>query len=145
MNEETQIAFHIRRGHDVTPTINTFRYVELSHYLDYIKSLKQILVKPYKIHLFSQEEIRKEVETIDEFDPDIILHIDEDVVETFKFLVNCDLLFAGRSSFSYSATMLRRKGIVLYNPFWHSYPEKHLCVQNPSDIVTHRDRILQHL
>lgn len=125
--------------------MNTFRFVELSHYLEYLKFIKQILVKPYKIHLFSQEEIRKEIHTMKDFDPDIILHIDEDVVETFKCLVNCDILFTGRSWFSYSAAMLRRKGIVLYNPFWHSYPKKHLCVQDPSDIIKNQEIILQHI
>lgn len=141
LNTQTQIAFHIRRG-DVSQTQNQDRFVALSYYLDCIKSLKMILTRSYTIHLFSEGSITKELENVDE---NFVLHIDDDVVDSFKFLVNCDLLFAGHSSFSYSASMLRRKGIVLYSPFWHSYPEKYLCVRDPLDIITYKDLILERI
>lgn len=144
LNDETQIAFHIRRGYDVTRAVNADRFVEVSMYLDYMKELRKILTKPYKFHIFSKKEILIELENI-QFEPDVVLHIEEDVIETFKFLVNCDLLFAGPSSFSYSAAMLRRKGIVLYNPFWHSYPEKDVCLTSPNDVYLYKETILKNL
>ena len=145
LNPETQVAIHIRRGYDVTKTVNADRFVDASVYFEYIKELRKVLTtKPYKIHIFSKKEIAEELQAID-IDSDIVLHIEEDVIETFKFLVNCDILFAGRSSFSYSAAMLRRKGVVLYNPFWHGYPEKHVCLNSPEDIHTHREKILRNI
>jgi hypothetical protein len=144
LNSETQIAFHIRRGYDVTRTANSDRFIEVSHYLEYIKELRKIMNKPYRIHLFSKNEILEELQNIN-IDNDIVLHIGENVIDTFKSLVNCDILFTSPSSFSYTAAMLRRKGLVLYNPFWHSYPSKHLCLHSPSDIITHKDYILKHI
>lgn len=139
MNEKIQIAFHIRRG-DVSKTENQDRYVEISYYLECIEALKVIFVdKPYHIHLFSESNILTELGHIDS---NIILHIDEDVVDSFKFLVNCDLLFAGFSSFSYSASMLRRKGVVLYKKFWHSFSPKALCIDRSSDILVYKNCIL---
>jgi len=144
LNPETQIAFHIRRGYDVTRTINADRFVEASVYFDYIKELRNIITKPHKFHIFSKKEILPELDNI-KIEKDVVLHIEEDVVETFKFLVNCDVLFTGRSSFSYSAAMLRRKGVVLYNPFWHSYPEKCICISHPMDVHRYKEKILHHL
>lgn len=139
LNDVIQIAFHIRRG-DVTKTQIQERYVDISYYLDCIEALKTIFPqKSYEIHLFSQHNILSELKDVD---PDILFHIDEDVVDSFKFLVNCDLLFSGYSSFSYSASMLRRKGIVLYKQFWHSFSPKALCIDSADDIVRYKDRIL---
>ena len=142
VNDKIQIAFHIRRG-DVSKTQNHDRYVDISYYLECIDALKIIFSnKPYNIHLFSEYNILTELGHIDS---NIILHIDEDVVNSFKFLVNCDLLFAGFSSFSYSASMLRRKGIVLYKKFWHSFSPRALCIGHSSDIIAHKDCILDYL
>lgn len=143
-NQETQIAFHIRRGHDVTPTVNPDRFVAVSVYLDYMKELRKILTKPYRFHIVSKKEIRPELADIP-LENDIVLHIEEDVAKTFKFLINCDVLFAGLSSFSYSAAMLRRKGIVLYNPFWHSYPDKSVCLTTPDDVHLYKEKILSQI
>jgi hypothetical protein len=144
LDPETQVAFHIRRGYDVSQTVNADRFVEVSVYFDYIKELRNIIAKPHKFHIFSKKEILPELDAI-HIDEDVVLHIEEDVMETFKFLVNCDVLFAGPSSFSYSAAMLRRKGVVLYNPFWHSYPEKCVCLSHPEDVHRYKERILQNL
>lgn len=144
LNAETQIAFHIRRGYDVSPTINADRFVEVSVYLNYMKELRTILTKPYKFHILSKKEIRPELENV-AIENDTVLHIEDDVINTFKFLVNCDVLFTGPSSFSYSAAMLRRKGVVLYNPFWHSYPDKCICLRHPNDVHTYKEQILSQI
>lgn len=50
--------------------------------------------------------------------PDIILHIDETIEDSFTAMVLADILVTSPSSFSYTAGILS-EGIVYYMPFWH--------------------------
>ncbi len=51
--------------------------------------------------------------------PDIVLHLNESVEDSFTSMVLADVLVAARSSFSYVAGMLS-DGIVYHIPFWHT-------------------------
>ena len=62
--------------------------------------------------------------------------------KSFIDLVNADILFAGFSSFSYSAAMLRRKGVVLYCKYWHNYSKKNILVVDSKSIYENREKIL---
>ena len=37
-------------------------------------------------------------------------------------MATVDLLIISRSSFSFLAAILNKKGIILYHPFWHTAP-----------------------
>lgn len=145
LSKSIRIAIHIRRG-DVSPSSNKERYIDLSYYLDCIDTLSNIFSGiNHTIEIYSESSIEEELllaknrlESI----PNLIYHLDEDVIDTFKSLVNADILFAGFSSFSYSAHMLRRKGITLYTPFIHKYSNNSICIDTPNKILKYKDRIL---
>lgn len=51
--------------------------------------------------------------------PDIILHLNDSVEDTFTSMVFADVLVTAISSLSYTAGLLS-DGIIYYTPFWHS-------------------------
>lgn len=51
--------------------------------------------------------------------PDVVLHLNESVEDTFTAMVLADVLVASASSLSYTAGLLS-EGIVYYVPFWHA-------------------------
>lgn len=121
VNGVVTISVHIRRG-DVSTTQNSCRYVNISFYRLHLLQLVKILEqnnRQYKIDVYSEGKDE------DFTDLDVVkcltLHINENICDTFKALVNADVLMAGFSSLSYSASLLRQKGCVLHPPFWHKY------------------------
>lgn len=42
----------------------------------------------------------------------------------FLEMLNADILIISKSSFSFTAGLLNKKGIIIYYPFWHSVPSK---------------------
>ena len=42
----------------------------------------------------------------------------------FLAMLNADILIISKSSFSFTAGLLNKKGIVIYYPFWHSTPSR---------------------
>jgi hypothetical protein len=73
----------------------------------------------------------------------IIYHINEDPIETLKELTNSDILLASRSSFSYVAAILKKKGVVLFHPFWHSLSPNWIPVSSEKDIFNASDKIIR--
>jgi hypothetical protein len=143
INHPVTIAVHIRRG-DVTPNIHCERYINLSYYLDCIDCLQAILTQnkiKYEIHVYSEGNI----ETAINLRTNFFLHIDANVIDTFTAFVNADILFTGFSSFSYTPVFLRKKGCVLYTPFWHTFPHTAIKVQSPDDIRSHQEQIINSL
>lgn len=139
-----RIAVHIRRG-DVSKEQNSDRFIDFSYYRDCMLELHTLLEnneKPHTFHIYSEGTIRAELEHFTHTLP-IVYHIDESVVEAFTDFVNADILLAGISSLSYSAALVRIKGIVLYPPFRHKYSLKNVCIRTPKDIHTHKEAILQ--
>lgn len=139
-----QIAVHIRRG-DVSKDTNADRYIDFSYYRDCIQELHTLMgERPHAFHIYSEGAIREEIANANL--PNATPHIDESVVEAFQGFVNADIFLAGFSSLSYSASLIRAKGIVLYpHSFRHAYPTRNLCVRQPSDIGGFREPILHAL
>jgi hypothetical protein len=82
-------------------------------YIDIINNLKHSY-KNCKIHIYSQGD-KKDFN----FDNNIILHLNENIEDTFTDLVYADLLVIAPSSFSYSAALLSN-GIVYYTKSYHT-------------------------
>jgi len=114
--EHIHIAIHMRRPNqhddriDGADTPNsTFLAI-----IDQLRS-RYRMQKP-QFHLYSQGTI----ESFALFQaPDIMLHINESIEDTFLGMVLADVLVTGRSSFSYVAGLLS-EGTVYYIPFWHT-------------------------
>lgn len=52
--------------------------------------------------------------------PDVTLHLNESVEDSFIAMVFADVLVTSRSDFSYTAALLS-DGVVYYIPYWHSH------------------------
>jgi hypothetical protein len=106
------MAVHIRRG-DVMINGIARRQTSLTKISVAISSLKKkrpdLFVKVYS------EGIPQEFAQV----PADELHLNVDVFETLEGLINAEVLLMAKSSFSYVAALLSR-GIVVYEPFWHS-------------------------
>ena len=114
-NNNLNIAIHLRRPnlHDNRITgADTPDYVFLNiiNFLRLIYSSQNPL-----IHIYSQGD----VENFKTFTaPDIVLHLNEELEDTFLAMVVADVLVVAPSSFSYTAGLLS-DGTVYYIPFWH--------------------------
>lgn len=109
------IAIHIRRG-DVNKDY-TGRYTSNSEIRIKLNAFIKILNNnsiPFIIHVYSEGEEKdfKELSDI------AVLHLNDDVFETFYNLVEADILFMAKSAFSFIAALLS-KGVIIYDPFWH--------------------------
>lgn len=124
-NNKFNIAIHIRRenSHDKglagprVTTKNNFYLLIMKHIRESFKE-KELL-----FHIYSQGDKNnfKEFES-----SDTIMHIDEEIEESFIALVAADILVISPSSFSYAAGLIS-DGIVFYKPFWH-LPKKNWIV-----------------
>jgi hypothetical protein len=52
--------------------------------------------------------------------PRSMCSVNEGALDCLRRLATADILVMSRSSFSYLAAILNRRGIVLYHPFWHA-------------------------
>lgn len=132
------VAVHIRRGPDVTPDKNAVQFVSLSFYSKCINNIRKLTKNECDIHLFSQGEIKQELLLCNNNNNgdlgDITYHIDYDIVNTFKAMVNADILVTGCSALSYAALMLRVTNGKFNNfcvPYYHTIPNKAQCIRDP--------------
>lgn len=145
INNPINIVVHIRRG-DVTETQNSQRYISLDYYMSCLGELKSIMENrkiKYQIHIHSDGESSVLGDQKFPLGGLSSWHINENLPETFQSFVNADILFAGFSSLSYTATFLRKKGCVLYPPFWHQYSTQAICLRNSTDVMLNQETILR--
>jgi hypothetical protein len=141
-----KIAIHIRRG-DVSPNENSSRYVPFLFYLECIEYLSQLFHPlPHQFAIYSESTLYPELtqyqERLNQI-PDVSYHIDEDIIQTFQSLVNADVLVAGHSSLSFSATMLKQKGITIHLPFCCIYSKKHIEIHSPHELSHYKTQLFQ--
>ena len=111
------VAIHIRRG-DVNRAKYPSRFTSNGEYLVYLSSPKFTLNTI--IHIFSEgkEEDFKELKT--KF-PNIRMHLNTNIQETFHCLVKANLLVLSRSSFCYCAGLLNENKVDghFIKAWWH--------------------------
>ena len=161
------IAVHIRRGELLV--VESSRMLPNEYYISCIKALTDILntnnIK-HEFHIHTEQltkpitvtpshhgicERIKENITIypeDNFKElftniaNVIFHINEYPVKTLQDLTNSDILLASRSSFSYIAAIMKKKGCVLFHPFWHGLSNKWIPTTSDKDIYENAEKIL---
>ena len=128
------VAAHIRRVNEIDkllPVLEPERFSTSNDF--YIETMQKIILEHrggdgddgggcvLEFHIYSQGEVAD----FNDFlcIPNIFLHINGDVFETFVDLVSADILITSFSSFSYTAALLN-ENTVYYHRFWHS-PLKH--------------------
>ena len=114
-NNKINVAVHIRRPnkHD-----NRIQGTDTpgNYYLTIIKKIKEkYFDKELIFHIYSQGDLEnfKIYENTN-----TILHIDENLLDTFKGMIFSDILVTSASSLSYSAALLSN-GEIYYKQFWH--------------------------
>ena len=75
----------------------------------------------------------------------LIYHINESPIKTLCDLTNSHVLLASRSSFSYVSSILKKRGVVLFHPFWHSLSDSWIPVYTKDDIIKNSNIILNKL
>lgn len=159
------IAIHIRRGELFV--VDSQRMLPNSYYIEVIQALIDILgERPYELHIHTENVTEEVIITpthhgimnrinnnitlspsdnkFEEFNSfnKLTFHINEDPIKTFKDLTNADILIASRSSFSYTASILKSKGVVLFHPFWHRLSQNWIHVTNKNDVIKNKELIL---
>lgn len=66
--------------------------------------------------------MRPEMNQLEEFDalPNLVHCINEPAIDCLRQLATAHIVVMSRSSFSYVAAILNRRGLVLSHPFWHA-------------------------
>ena len=139
-----QVALHVRRGE--LHLWESHRMLPNSYYLTIIRELKKHLPADTEFHIHSEgnistdkgnEEIinaelysqymndkskvvKKNRDHFEDFAKEgCILHINEDIFQTFHRCVSADIFVMSKGSLSYVIGAYA-KGMVLYQPFWHN-------------------------
>lgn len=115
---ELTISIHYRKP--LNCDIGTYGYTDEFYYLKILDFINKNYPESKKIHLYSTGNI---IDFDHFFQKNIILHINEPIEKTFLELVNSDILFLSKGSFSYCAGLLC-DGEVFHIPFWHKSLKK---------------------
>ena len=116
-NDKTNIAIHIRRGDVEKDSYYSKRYTDNEVYIKIIEKLQ----KKYdncNICIFSEG-----TDGFDEFRKmnNVKLLNDLDILETFEYFCNADVLIIAKSSLSYLAGLYNKNPeIYIEKSFWHS-------------------------
>lgn len=115
-----EVHVHMRRG-DVSQQTNSDRYVPVENYIKILELLEQGLREHalgMQVHIHSEGKPKEPdfVRLKREFSA--VLHLNEDVLQTFYALAAAPIFVMGRSSFSSVAAMYNQ-GLVIYTPFTH--------------------------
>ena len=139
-----RVALHVRRGELLL--VQSGRMLPNAYYVNTARHVAAMLDArgiPYQLELHTEVAgatftvppgypglpgdvasavISPEMSPLHEFDalPHLVRHINDPAIDCVRKLATADVLVMSRSSFSYVAAILNRRGIVLYHPFWHS-------------------------
>jgi hypothetical protein len=149
--EALQVALHVRRGELHLWESN--RILPNAYYLAVIRELRKHLHGNVEFHVHSEgnatsgtgseevfrsaeyadhmreesKNLRRDRDHFEDFTKEgCILHINEDIFQTFHRCVTADIYVMSKSSLSYVMGAYA-KGVVVYQPFWHK-PLPSWCV-----------------
>lgn len=160
------VAIHVRRGE--LYVVDSDRMLPNSYYVECMSALQELFNNagiPFEFHIYT-EVIRKPTiitpthhgifnrisqaiilspddNKLEDFNMfNVIYHINESPIKTLCDLTNSHVLLASRSSFSYVSSILKKRGVVLFHPFWHGLSDSWIPVYNKNDILKHSNIIL---
>lgn len=119
-------AVHIRRGDVAIPGSSFAHRLTPMNSIGRTISIIQKARPDLSIHVYSEGE-RDDFADLPE---GCTFHLNTDVFESLRGMINAAVLVTAKSSFSYIAALLSR-GVVLFEPFWHR-PLSHwvICSKN---------------
>jgi hypothetical protein len=129
-DNHTNIAVHVRRG-DVSATHNDGRYTSSEIFFTMIHKLN-ILYSNCSIYIFTEltKDNKNEFNEIVSNYTNVFLKADLDVISTFNYLTQADVLVLSISSFSHLAALYNTKGTVYATNFWHKSLDNWLHVED---------------
>ena len=110
------IAVHVRRFNSCD--WDKTRIESDSYFLNLIQKIRETYDGPKIFHIYSQGSLAEFNEYIKD---DIVLHLNEDVCDTFLGMVSADILITSKSALSYCAALLT-DGIVYFIKFGEFNP-----------------------
>ena len=140
-----RLAIHVRRG-DLF-AVDSDRMLPNSYYVATAQTIARLLEGlsiPYECELYTEiankafevtsthhgihQRISRSVTVdprmnrLEDFDaiPRLKIVANGDAIEALRGMATADILIMSRSSFSYVAAILNRRGVIIYHPFWHS-------------------------
>ena len=140
-----RLAIHVRRG-DLF-AVDPDRMLPNSYYVTTARTIARVLEGlsiPYECELYTEvankafevtsahhgihQRISRSVtldprmNSLEDFDaiPHLKIIANGDAIEALRGMATADILIMSRSSFSYVAAILNRRGVMIYHPFWHS-------------------------
>ena len=164
------VAVHIRRGE--LYVVDSERMLSNSYYVECMTALQELFNNaaiPFEFHIYTEVITKPTVITpshhgifnrisqaitltpddnkLDDFNifTNLIYHINESPIKTLCDLTNSHVLLASRSSFSYVSSILKKRGVVLFHPFWHSLSDSWIPVYTKDDIIKNSNIILNKL
>jgi hypothetical protein len=148
-----RVALHVRRGELLV--LDSERMLPNSYYINAAGRIADILDEircDYQIELWTEATetaftvqpdhhgishristpmvLDPEATRLEEFRfmPNLLYRLNGKAIDCIRQLATADILVMSRSSFSYLAGILNKRGIVLYHPFWHSAPSSWIHV-----------------
>ena len=149
-----RVALHVRRGELLV--LDSDRMLPNAYYIRVAQQIARVLEalgSDYQIELHTEVPsteftvrpehrgighripdpvvVSPEMYRLDEFSvlPRLVHYVNGRAIECIRQLATADVLVTSRSSFSYLGGILNRKGIVLYQPFWHRPPSSWMTVE----------------
>jgi hypothetical protein len=153
-----RVAVHVRRG-DLF-VVDSHRMLPNAYYIDVAQKVVRELEArgmDYQIELFTEVPhsaltvlpghhgiatriqapvvVTPEMSRLGDFDvlPNLVRHVNGPAIDCIRKLATADVLVMSRSSLSYLAGILNRRGIVLYRPFWHRAPSSWVTVDRDGE------------
>ena len=120
-NDKINVAIHVRRKNIHDSRIEGTDTPDI-YYINIINIIRTKYKNNNKCLLFHIYSQGNEENFNNYKNDDTILHINEDICNTFMGLVAADVLVTSGSSFSYTTALLSY-GEIYYKQFWH-YPSK---------------------
>lgn len=118
-NAKLNVAIHIRRGDIIPGTSTQDRWADIGIYINIINQIHTLCGNCAVFHIYSDgtHEDLKELIGL----PNIVLHLREDVFNTFHHMIIADIFVIGKSSFSALAGYLCNNIKIVQS--WNSIPD----------------------
>ena len=113
-DKNPKVSIHIRRG-DVSFHSHTHRYIPNSYFLGLVRNIIEIAPSS-EVTIFSESKSSEPFDDFIKLGCKVLL--DTDLVDIWKEMITCDILFMSKSSFSY-VPALYNKNFVVYYPAWY--------------------------
>ena len=120
-SRKLSVHVHVRRG-DVQRD-NKDKWLDMSHHLKNVHKVSEaakLVDMSAEIHVHSQGNTSEFTQLVEKYEA--TLHLDVEMMASWKAMTEADVLIMSRSSFSYTAALYNQAGIIIYSDMRPSEP-----------------------